>query len=171
MRVDLSRLIDRTVYKIDLDRKIDIGLVKTNDREIDIKGPVRISGSIYKTDEGYFLDSNIEYEYTENCARCLKKFTNKIEAVLSGRLVEEKAKRIVEQEDNDEQIIYHDGDEIFLEESILTSLLLSLPMKSLCDVNCKGLCKSCGKDLNIGACSCSGEDIDPRLAKLKELFD
>jgi uncharacterized protein len=42
-------------------------------------------------------------------------------------------------------------------------------MKPLCRPDCQGLCVSCGKDLNLGACGCTRETIDPRWEALKAL--
>lgn len=171
MKVDLSRLLDRTVYKIDLNQSILFEDIKVdNDRDIKFVGPIKLVGSIYKTDEGIFLSANVEYQYSENCARCLKDFTNKVETVLSGRLVE-KSKKEIKDHESDEPLIYHEGEGLNLSEPIVTSILLSLPMKSLCDYNCKGLCKKCGKDLNQGDCDCIEDNVDPRLTKLRQLFD
>jgi uncharacterized metal-binding protein YceD (DUF177 family) len=39
----------------------------------------------------------------------------------------------------------------------------------LCRPDCKGLCPTCGANLNYGPCDCQDE-IDPRLAKLRELL-
>jgi uncharacterized protein len=47
--------------------------------------------------------------------------------------------------------------------------VLALPVKPLCGENCKGLCPSCGQDLNAGPCGCGGADPDPRLAALRGL--
>ncbi len=42
--------------------------------------------------------------------------------------------------------------------------------KPLCKEDCKGLCPTCGKDLNEGPCGCKKE-LDPRLAVLAKLLD
>ncbi|CAK7046937.1 MAG: hypothetical protein DELT_00867 [Desulfovibrio sp.] len=46
---------------------------------------------------------------------------------------------------------------------------LALPMKPLCDANCKGLCPSCGVNKNTAACSCETDSLDPRMAPLRGL--
>ena len=48
-------------------------------------------------------------------------------------------------------------------------VLLELPMKALCRDDCRGLCPTCGADLNAGPCGCR-EEGDERLAKLKSLL-
>jgi uncharacterized protein len=42
-------------------------------------------------------------------------------------------------------------------------------MKKLCSEDCKGLCPSCGKNLNDGPCNCAEEIIDPRWELLQKL--
>lgn len=169
MKIDLSRLLDRTVYKVDFDQILELEKIITNQRELKLAGPIKIEGHVFKTDDGTYLNADIIYEYSESCARCLKEFTKKIQTVLSGRLMEKSKSSI--QEDDNEIIIYYDGDNADIEEQIITAILLSLPMKSVCRDDCKGLCPNCGKDLNKGQCDCLIEDIDPRLASLKDLFD
>jgi uncharacterized protein len=46
---------------------------------------------------------------------------------------------------------------------------LSLPMKPLCRADCRGLCPSCGTNLNRGACDCRAGWEDTRFAALKAL--
>jgi uncharacterized protein len=48
-------------------------------------------------------------------------------------------------------------------------LLLELPVKVLCAASCKGICPTCGADLNEGECACEAETGDPRLAPLRGL--
>jgi uncharacterized protein len=61
------------------------------------------------------------------------------------------------------------GREIDLLEAVQEQVLLALPPKPLCRVDCKGLCPRCGADLNQGACGCDEKPTDPRFAVLKGL--
>lgn len=47
--------------------------------------------------------------------------------------------------------------------------LLSLPVKPLCQTDCKGLCPVCGKNRNHSPCQCREDDMDPRMAALRDL--
>jgi uncharacterized protein len=58
-----------------------------------------------------------------------------------------------------------------LTEVIRQDLLLALPMYPVCRSKCKGLCPHCGQNWNEGACECSLEEIDPRLAVLRQLLE
>ncbi len=71
----------------------------------------------------------------------------------------------------DECAVTWEGGAPFLD---LASLLweefsLALPVKPLCRPDCRGLCPVCGKNLNEGACGCSRDSGDPRLAALRQL--
>lgn len=169
MNVNLSRLLDKNVYKIEVSNILDIEELKIGKRTLKIAKPISIQGDIYKTDEGYHSKLNIICEYEEYCNRCLDEIINKVETVLSGRLVEKSQN--MNNQDDEEILIYFEGDNVHLEEPIITSILLALPMKALCNEECKGLCPDCGVNLNTEKCSCEVDNIDPRLARLKELLD
>jgi len=57
-----------------------------------------------------------------------------------------------------------------LSEPLREIILLSLPMHAVCRPDCRGLCPQCGQNLNFGQCDCQKEEIDPRLAILKQLL-
>ena len=61
------------------------------------------------------------------------------------------------------------GPEIDLSALAWQELVLALPVKPLCNPECKGLCARCGANLNQGSCACVQEDGDPRLAALRGL--
>lgn len=61
------------------------------------------------------------------------------------------------------------GVEVSLSGLLWEEFLLALPVKPLCSTGCKGLCPSCGSNLNTSSCACKGEESDPRLAALRGL--
>ena len=108
----------------------------------------------------------------DNCARCLDEVKVPIEYAIEGFLVKEDFDED-EFEDYDAFII--DGDEVNLLDIIGQTLIFNLPVQSLCGEDCEGLCQNCGTNLNRETCACSQiandeDDIDPRFAKLKDLF-
>lgn len=170
MKLNLSKLLDGSIYKVSFDEQLDLNSIKIKGREIKFTKPVLVKGEVYKTEEGLYSIARVEYEYLENCSRCLEEFNNKIETEFSGKVVEKSKDYSSEQEDED-FVIYYDGKEVDIRDTIINSILLSIPMKSLCKIDCKGLCPKCGKNLNESQCNCIIDEVDPRLAKLKELFD
>ena len=64
---------------------------------------------------------------------------------------------------------YYRNDEIDLNELLREQFYLVLPMKPLCQENCRGLCSQCGTNLNTDTCECAPVWEDPRLSVLKGL--
>jgi uncharacterized protein len=67
------------------------------------------------------------------------------------------------------EIGYYLGDSLSLEDVLREQVLLSLPVKTLCKPDCKGLCPRCGADRNSQPCSCDVGPSDPRWAALAGL--
>ena len=97
------------------------------------------------------------------CDRCNREFDSRKETALDAVIAEE------ESEDNPE-IFVLEGTEIDLQDLLATCLILDMETKFLCRVDCKGLCPRCGRNLNLGPCTC-GKEIDPRFAVLEQLLD
>ncbi len=49
------------------------------------------------------------------------------------------------------------------------AVVLSLPTRILCRVDCRGLCSICGANLNETTCDCTHESVDTRWSALAEL--
>ena len=123
-------------------------------------------GDFFKVDDIIELNATIRYTYKEVCARCLKEFMNTIETQFTAFITDNE----VEDDDSEKiNIIIHDNS-IDIDEAIKQVIYLSIPMKSLCSENCKGICPTCGANLNIEECDCENNSIDPRLEELKKLL-
>jgi uncharacterized protein len=53
------------------------------------------------------------------------------------------------------EVGFYSGDGIELAEVATEQVILSLPMKVICRADCRGLCPSCGGNLNVTQCDCS----------------
>ncbi|MDL0173627.1 DUF177 domain-containing protein, partial [Clostridioides difficile] len=136
--------------------------------------PVNLKGKVSKTNKGLYLDIDVNFTIVDNCSRCLKEVEIPLEYSIQGFLVKEEDYDEDEFEEFDPFIF--DGEEIDLIDIIEQTLDFNVPHKVLCSENCKGLCQVCGANLNEEECSCSEitndeEYIDPRFAKLKDLFN
>jgi uncharacterized protein len=72
------------------------------------------------------------------------------------------------------EIGYYQDSGLLLEDVVREQVLLSLPSRTLCTADCKGLCPRCGQNLNQAKCSCEEAPADPRwnaLAGLGNLTD
>ncbi|MCX7614921.1 MAG: YceD family protein [Clostridiales bacterium] len=164
MKISINRLRDSGKTEFPFSYDLDLhDLECSYDRPF--RDPVHVSGVL--ADRAGILELTLEIEapVTTQCARCGKEihFMHRTETknVVSDQELSN---------DSDEEIIYLKSDEIELDEIVSSSLLLSMDMVYLCSEDCKGLCSECGADLNLGPCGCKKE-IDPRLAKLKDLLE
>ena len=73
--------------------------------------------------------------------------------------------------DEDDVQDFMDNYSLDVEEFINNEILMSLPAKVVCKEDCKGICKVCGNDLNLGECGCDTFVPDPRMAAIKDIFN
>jgi uncharacterized protein len=67
------------------------------------------------------------------------------------------------------EIGYYLKDSLLLEDVLREQVLLSLPVRTLCKPDCKGLCPRCGANRNSQPCSCDVGPSDPRWEALAGL--
>ena len=125
---------------------------------------ILLSGEILKIDDSLTFSGRIEYTLTDECARCLKEFNNRINYKFQASIVHKEDK-----ESDEVQMVITDGI-IKMDDIIKQLIYLSLPMKSLCDKDCRGICPNCGANLNNEKCQCVNSLTDPRFDKLKDLL-
>ncbi len=75
----------------------------------------------------------------------------------------------VELDDQETRTAFFTGTKLAITEILREQLLLALPMKPLCKVDCKGLCPSCGTNLNVNTCQCLQEQFSPHMDTLLEI--
>ncbi len=127
--------------------------------------PVVISGQV-KNEAGVLLLSAVmETVLHPICARCAQEFTRDYRQQVSAILVQE----LAHQENEDDWTFLLQGGNADLEDIMNTAFVLNLDSKMLCSPQCKGLCGTCGRNLNEGPCDCKKE-LDPRLAVLQQLL-
>ena len=69
------------------------------------------------------------------------------------------------------EIGYYQESGLSLEDVVREQVLLSLPSRTLCRADCKGLCPRCGQNLNQAKCSCDEAPADARWNALASLAD
>lgn len=125
--------------------------------------PVKLTGELESDDGNIYLTGILEAKIKVECDRCMCDLIYNIES----EVTESFGSMIVGKTDYVEPI---NQSTIDLGPIIEETLLLSLPMKAVCDSDCKGICTVCGQNLNQQSCDCDLDYIDPRLEKLGLLF-
>jgi len=138
-------------------------------------GPVTIQAKVFQIHEMVEVEGRATVCAIFTCSRCLKEF----EQSVSSDFVLTYCRELPQVEiDDDEEgaelsaedmgLILFDGQEIDLSESIQEQLVMALPSRPVCDEKCKGLCPQCGVDLNLASCDCRPQDINLKMAALKD---
>ena len=133
--------------------------------------PVAVDFVLDHKDKDLRLGGTLQTSVRYKCARCLRESTRRL-ATNFDLLYLPQADWGVDQEIElkyeDMQIGFYDGVRFDVDLMVLEQIELAVPMKFICQESCKGLCVTCGADLNEGPCRCKVSDVDSRLAVLKE---
>ena len=168
MNLDLRPMLRGEINRISM----DFLLAPDGLYGIQFQDQIHVVGEI--TNQGGYmrLVATADIPYVGECARCLDPVSGVFSlpfertVVTEGTLTEEQ-----EEENVDEFVILQNGI-LDIDDAVRESLMLSFPMRLLCDEECLGLCPKCGKPRRDGACGCSEKEIDPRWAVLASLtFD
>ncbi len=106
------------------------------------------------------------------CDRCLRAVSLPLEVEFDvsylPRGAEAKSGEESELQSEDLVTSVYEGEHLDVDELVREQLLLALPTSVRCGEDCKGLCPTCGADLNAAACSCEHAETDPRWAALAD---
>lgn len=124
-------------------------------------GEVRIAGS---------LKTTIELA----CSRCLEPARYEISKPFDLFFRQRDEQMFDEDEEvelteEETRTAFFTGTRLAIGEILREQVLLALPMKALCRVDCKGLCPTCGTNLNSSTCNCPQEQFSPHMDTLLEI--
>ena len=122
-----------------------------------------IDGTVKDMGGYVLLTAKCSAEYKTACARCLEPISGVCEIMFTRPV----ATKLEAEDTEEEYILVGEGASVNIDEPVSEELLLSLPFRSLCKEDCKGLCPKCGCNKNVTECECVTKEIDPRWAALK----
>lgn len=137
--------------------------------------PVSWKGQVVFADPGYYLRARLSYDQTLSCGRCLKPIVEHVEPEIELMVVQTGGshdahgggERELGESELSVQVV--EGEVLDTDPILLEQLQLNIPMSSLCQEDCRGLCPVCGADRNVTECSCEQRTVDPRWAGLAAL--
>ncbi|MBN1289912.1 MAG: DUF177 domain-containing protein [Actinobacteria bacterium] len=102
------------------------------------------------------------------CYRCLESYRFQVDGHIREHVICLDSHEDKEREADRGE--YHiEGGVFDLLQVIRDAVGLSLPIKRLCTLDCRGLCGVCGRNLNTGSCECLTVEVDARLKPLEAL--
>lgn len=151
--------------------------IELGGQEVRFEQPFTGEAEIWNVGDRLLAKVEVSGEAVLVCGRCLVEYTEPLDVSFEEEFTETvHDERQPDEEDEEDEsgrsVSAYTGDEIDLTDPLRENILLDLPIKPLCDEECKGLCPTCGTNLNEGVCECEGdrEVVDPRLSVLKDLL-
>ncbi|HEY0099173.1 MAG TPA: DUF177 domain-containing protein [Pyrinomonadaceae bacterium] len=133
----------------------------------------KVEGRASKRHEQVRLQGNVKASIEVRCDRCLAPVVVPVDADFDVAYIPAKLEEVTpeptELQADDLNFAVYEGGELDIDELTREQLLLALPVRQLCREDCKGLCPTCGADLNTQECQCEQPEIDPRWAALAAL--
>jgi uncharacterized protein len=133
--------------------------------------PVLLEGEVSRIEKGFSLDARLTYGGRLECSRCLAAYPfdtqEDFTLLLTKRTTPPGSDIPLASEQLDEY--YYDEPVVPVAPIAEERIQMAVPMKPLCREDCRGLCPTCGEDLNVTACGCAAEVADPRWEALRLL--
>ena len=131
-----------------------------------------IAGTASRKGDEVRLRGKISARVESQCDRCAVPVVMPLEVEFDAPYVpaEEQASiEDLELNQPDLDFSVYEGDTIAINDLVREQILLALPSRLVCREDCKGLCPTCGVDLNKETCACGDTEVDPRWAALAAL--
>jgi uncharacterized protein len=130
----------------------------------------RIEAHVSKEQQdNVFVRGQLVGVVTLACSRCVEPARVKLDSPLELSLLSQQGVEPEMNVEDDLEVAFYTGDEIDLNEVIREQLVLALPIAPVCREDCKGLCATCGTNLNLGACQCPPPEHESPFSALKSL--
>ena len=134
-----------------------------------MSGPV----DMVRVHNGILVRTTVEVRSNLICSRCLGEYPTAlqldIEEEFFPTLDPQTGHKMEQPEEGEEAALIDSNHVLDLTGIISEYIITNLPMKPLCDLDCKGLCQACGANQNLADCQCENEIMDPRWRALAKL--
>jgi uncharacterized protein len=137
---------------------------------VTLAGPLDVDLTARQVGDGVFVRGRLRTTVRQACRRCLSPLEQPVDEVVDMLF-----DTLGEDEEEAEGEVYPlpaRGDTLDLREAVREQLLLRAPEFALCREDCRGLCPTCGTDLNQDQCECVPEQAESPWDALKNVkFD
>ena len=168
MFIEIERL---TLEPLHVQHLFDIRELQFKHDDAILEKPVAADFILTHKEKDLHVEGTIQTGIRYQCSRCLKEYSSPLDAHFDLYYLPQgnwKRDEEVELKDEDLEVGYYDGIGLDVNLMVLEQIELAMPMKFICREECKGLCPSCGADLNEGSCECKVDAADSRLAVLRD---
>lgn len=164
MKILLGDLLDEGGSRCYQETLSDLGLQALGDS----RTPVVINLDRREQGDDLFLSGKVGTTLTLSCDRCLGEARLTVEGSLALWLLTMERPEL-DPAKQDLIVLAPGQREVDLSALMIESIKLAIPPKVLCRTDCRGLCPTCGADLNHGQCGCENTEMDDRWSALTEI--
>jgi len=148
------------------------GELDVSKHEFELSEPPYITGHIKQSGMDVHVTGELRAALIVPCDRCLQAVPFAVAESFNLVYIPVEAERAhkgeIELHGKDLEFSYYENEELDVDQLIRDQLELALPVRVLCQADCRGLCPQCGADLNVETCQCP-PPVDPRWQALAEL--
>jgi uncharacterized protein len=135
---------------------------------IDEGAPLELDLRFESVSEGVLVTGTVTAPTSGECARCLTATTGEVQVHLTELFAyPDSTTEATTEEDEVGHIV---NDTLNLEQPLIDAVGLELPLSPVCRDDCPGLCSVCGVPVAEAEPGHHHEQIDPRWAKLSDMF-
>lgn len=141
--------------------------------EVTVTTPVQVEVSAEREYDHIRVRGRVTGGIRLSCSRCLTEIDEQVGSSFEifytkSRVREAVPDEEIELSDVDLVSVSYSGDTIDLTPEVEEQFVMEIPLKPLCSEGCRGLCSSCGADLNQGECGCN-RVVSLAFGSLKDL--
>jgi uncharacterized protein len=169
MFLDVKEL---AVRKVHIRKSYAPGSIDFDSPEIKQSEPLEVTATAELLEGQIRIEGSLETKMELFCARCLEPVLEEVSRnfdLFYAPLPKEAKPKEDQLKDDDTEIAFYQGEGLFLADVLKEQVLLALPVKVICQSDCRGLCPNCGASLNHEECRCERHATDARLAPLARL--
>ncbi len=150
--------------------------VKALDLDLEVDGfkfpePIEIQLIATRSGDEIICQGQVSTAIEAECSRCLELFEKQINSDLQFVIQFLDVGGPEDSGDDDFIVLPKTAEDYSIDDRVREAIIMELPIKPLCEANCKGLCSMCGGDLNETDCGCTQDKTDERWDNLKQLFE
>ena len=160
--------------KISFEASFEPGVIEFGLENVRQVGALDWSASAERAGEEIRINGTLNTALEQMCSRCLEPARVSISKPFDLFFCERDEAIFDEDEEvelgeEDTRTAFFTGTKLAMGDILREQVLLALPMKALCRVDCKGLCPACGTNLNSSSCNCPKEEFAPHMDTLLEV--
>lgn len=165
--VDVRPVLEDLGGVIGVDARVELPVITLGTEEFAPRAPASVRIQITNTGAGIVASGTVSAEFDATCSRCLAPFVLPLTAEVDGFYVHPGGETDLPEE---QDFGFVEDGSVDLMPAILSALALEAPFAPLHDPECKGICPSCGSDLNVGACDCPPPETASPFSALRSLL-